>query len=153
MTPETPSHRRCRFMDEKDNRLLALLRRDARSSLVSLARDLGLSRSATQERLRKLLASRVIEGFTTVEGTASPTSQIAHLQVKLDQGKTCAMVVPRLRKLPALRMMHSIAGPYDLLIRVEASTIAGIEAARSTVASTAGVAEVSTMVVMQRHIG
>jgi Lrp/AsnC family transcriptional regulator, leucine-responsive regulatory protein len=151
--PETPSYRRCQFMDDKDNRLLTLLRKDARSSLVALARDLGLSRSATQERLRKLQVSGVIAGFTTVEGSASPASQVAHLQVRLDQGKTCAMVVPKLRKLPALRMIHSIAGPFDLLIRVEATSIADIEAARSAIAATAGVSEVSTMMVMQRHMG
>ena len=50
-------------MDERDRRLLDLLRRDARQPIVGLAKALNLSRSATQERLAKLQSAGIIDGF------------------------------------------------------------------------------------------
>jgi DNA-binding Lrp family transcriptional regulator len=44
-------------LDAKDHELLALLRRNARTPVFTLAKALGLSRSATQERLQRLESS------------------------------------------------------------------------------------------------
>ncbi len=51
-------------LDEKDKILIAKLRRNARESLVGLARSVGLSRSATQERMRRLEREGVIKAYT-----------------------------------------------------------------------------------------
>jgi Lrp/AsnC family transcriptional regulator, leucine-responsive regulatory protein len=139
-------------MDQKDEKLLMLLRRNARQSLVALARDVNLSRSATQDRLSRLQASGAITGFTILEAGAS-SAQVTHLLLKLDAGKTCAMVVPKLRRIPALRQIHSIAGQHDIMLRVESPSIADIEAVRNEIALTPGVSEVSTMIVLERHLG
>lgn len=140
-------------MDDKDRLLIALLRKDARQPIVALARDLGLSRSATQERLAKLVASGAIAQFTLVEGTASEGRQTAHFLISLEKGFRCAQVVPKLRKLSAATTIHSIAGPHDILVRADAVDMASIEATRAAIAATPGVAEVTTLVSLQRHAG
>lgn len=138
-------------MDDKDRLLITLLRRDARRSIVALARDLDLSRSATQERLSKLQASGAIAGFTVVEGARS--RQLAYLSVKLGPGRRCAQILPGLRMLPAVAAAHSVAGHFDLILTIEGEDVAAIEQARQAVAAIDGVAEVSTYVVLERHIG
>jgi Lrp/AsnC family leucine-responsive transcriptional regulator len=138
-------------MDDKDRRLLALLRQNARAPVVALARHLGLSRSATQERLGRLVRSGAIARYTVVEGSPSPTRQSAHLLVRLGTGVACAQVAPRLRGVPGLTAIDSVAGPVDLLVSLDADSAAGIEAARAAVAGTPGVAEVTTLVVLLRH--
>lgn len=139
-------------MDEKDRLLLALLRRDARRSIVALARDLGLSRSATQERLARLQSSGAVAGFTVVDGTAGGRSA-AYLLIRLTQGSSCAKLMPRLKAIPAVTLAHSVAGAIDLILKVEGDGIAAIEAARATVAALDGVAEVTTSIVLERHLG
>lgn len=139
-------------MDDKDRLLLTLLRRDARASTVALARDLGLSRSATQERLARLQASGAIRGFTTVEGPAA-ARQSAYLSVTFQPGRRCAEIVPRLKKVPFVSLIHSMTGPIDLMIRVDGDTVADVEQARSAIAAVSGVASVSTAVVLERHLG
>ncbi|MDQ8755929.1 Lrp/AsnC family transcriptional regulator [Sphingosinicella sp. LHD-64] len=139
-------------MDEKDRLLLTLLRRDARRSVVALARDLGLSRTATQDRLAKLQASGAIAGFTVVEGSAA-ARESAYLTIKFASGYRCPQVVPMLKRIPAIEMIHSVTGPVDLIVRVAAETVAGIEAARAAIAEVPGIAEVSTHVVLERHLG
>lgn len=140
-------------MDDKDRLLLTLLRRDARRPVVALARDLGLSRTATQDRLARLQASGAIAGFTLAEGGAAGAREIAWLMVRFEPGKRCADIVPKLKRLPAVAAIHSVSGAIDLILRIEGDTIAAIEAARAAIAAVPGVAELSTHVVLERHLG
>ncbi|MEM9638269.1 MAG: AsnC family transcriptional regulator, partial [Pseudomonadota bacterium] len=55
-------------MDDLDQRLLALLTRDARTSTTELARALDVSRGTVQNRIGRLLARRVIHRFTVELG-------------------------------------------------------------------------------------
>lgn len=135
-------------MHDKDRLLLSLLRRDARRPVVALARDLGLSRTATQDRLARLQSSGAIAGFTIRDGDASETAYIA---VRLEPGLNCRQLVPRLKEVAAVELAHSVTGPFDMLIRA-ASTMAEIETARAAIADLPGVAELSTHVVLERHL-
>lgn len=139
-------------MDDKDRLLLTLLTRDARRPVVALARDLGLSRSATQDRIARLQASGAIRGFTIVAG-AEAARETAWLNVTFEPGKRCADIVPKLKTLPAVTAIHSVSGEVDLVLRVEGETIARIEEARSKIAGIPGVADVSTHIVLERHLG
>ena len=140
-------------MDDKDRLLLTLLRRDSRRSMVALARDLGLSRSATQERLAKLQASGAIAAFTLVEGGKAGETHSAYLMVAFEPGRRCAEIVPRLKRVPAVAMIHSLTGPIDLLVRLDALGVGDIEQARAAIAAVPGIASVSTSVVLDRHLG
>lgn len=139
-------------MDDKDRLLLTLLRRDARRPVVALARDLGLSRTATQDRLAKLKASGAVARFTIIEGDGQ-ARESAYLMVKFERGVRCAQIVPKLRSVPAIETIHSVSGDVDLIVRVAAESVGGIEVARAAIAGLPGVAQVSTHVVLERHLG
>ena len=129
-----------------------LLRRDARRSVVALARDLNLSRSATQERLARLQSNGIIGGFTIREGKAGAARQSAYLMLSFEPGFRCPQVVPKLLRIPSIGMIHSVTGPIDLIIRVDADDVSGIETCRNAVTAVPGVASVSTSVVLDRHL-
>lgn len=139
-------------MDDKDRLLLSLLRRDARRPVVALARDLGLSRTATQDRLAKLQASGAIAGFTILEGNGR-ARESAYLMVRLERGVRCSQIVPKVRTVSTVEAVHSVTGEIDMIVRVAAEHVEGIEKARAEVAGFAGVAEVSTHVVLERFVG
>ena len=139
-------------MDDKDRLLLNLLRRDARRPVVALARDLGLSRTATQDRLAKLHASGAIERFTIVDGDGR-ARESAYLMVRLERGFRCAQIAPKVRTLPTVEAVHSVTGAFDLIVLVCAEHVEGIEKARAEITGLAGVAEVSTHVVLERFVG
>lgn len=139
-------------MDDKDRLLLSLLRRDARRPVVALARDLGLSRTATQDRLARLQASGAIAGFTVVEGNGQ-AREMAYLMIRLERGARCAQIAPKLRTMPTVEAIHSVTGAIDMIVCVAAEHIEGIERTRVELAGLAGVAEVSTHVVLERLVG
>ncbi len=55
-------------LDAKDQGLISMLRADARTSIVDLARGLGVSRATVQNRLRRLEKDKVITGYTVLLG-------------------------------------------------------------------------------------
>lgn len=139
-------------MDDKDRMLLSLLRRDARRPVVALARDLGLSRTATQDRLAKLQSSGVIAGFTIVGGDDCGR-EAAYLMVRLEQGARCAQIAPKVRMIPTVEAIHAVTGVIDMIVCVAAEHVDGIERVRVELAGLPGVAEVSTHVVLERFAG
>src|SRR5687767_906155 len=136
-------------MDDKDRLLLSLLRRDARRPVVALARDLGLSRTATQDRLAKLQASGAIARFTIVAGNEQ-IREMAYLMVRLEPGARCTQIAPKLRSMAAVEAIHSVTGAIDMVVCVAAEHVDGIENARAELAALAGVSEVSTHIVLER---
>ena len=139
-------------MDDKDKLLLSLLRRDARRPVVALARDLGLSRTATQDRLARLKSSGAIASFTIVGGEAG-TRESAYLMVQLEPGARCSQIAPKVRSMAAVEAIHSVTGAIDMIVCVAAEHVEGIEKARVELAGLAGVANVSTHVVLERFAG
>lgn len=138
-------------MDDKDRLLLDLLRRDARRPIVALARDLGLSRTATQDRLAKLRASGAIERFTIIEG-AVRSRERAYLMVGVERGVRCAALAPKIRALTSVETVHSVTGAIAMIVRVAADQVDGIEQARAAIAGLAGVADVTTHVVLESFL-
>ena len=51
-------------MDDIDRQLIALLRSNARASVASLAKALGVSRGTVQNRMARLQATGAIVGYT-----------------------------------------------------------------------------------------
>ena len=51
-------------MDDTDRRLIGLLRSDARASVASLAKALGVARGTVQNRMSRLAADGTIVGYT-----------------------------------------------------------------------------------------
>jgi Lrp/AsnC family transcriptional regulator, leucine-responsive regulatory protein len=139
-------------MDDKDRLLLTLLRRDARRPVVALARDIGLSRTATQDRLAKLEASGAIASFTIVEDDGRARA-CAYLMVQLERGFRCAKILPKVQMVASVEAIHSVTGSIDMIIRVAAEHVDGIEKARAEVAGIMGVANVSTHVILERLVG
>ncbi len=52
------------ILDDHGRKLLDELRRDARASFADLGRRIGLSASATAERLRRMEDAGIIRGYT-----------------------------------------------------------------------------------------
>lgn len=135
-------------LDDIDRRLIALLADNARRPLVSLAKAVGLSRSAVQERLQRLERSGAIAGYTIRRGIDGAPPTQAWLQLRFKPGKACADVMDALTAIEAVRVAHSVAGEVDLLVLVECAAIADLARVREQVAALPAVASVTTLPVL-----
>ena len=104
-------------LDDIDRRLVALLQDNARLSTVHLARTVGLSRSAVQERIARLEQSGVIAQYTVRLGSSGDPLR-AWLLLRYADGFGCDDVMPHLEALPQVQACHSVAGETDMLVLV-----------------------------------
>ncbi len=134
-------------LDDLDHRLLEELGADARLTQVALAARVGLSRSAVQERLKRLEREGVILGYTLRLGQPQRPGVRAYLLVK-GTGASHERAVRALEGFPEVRVADSVSGDIDLVLQLEAPTLEEINRLRDEVARLPGVASTQTLLVM-----
>ncbi|MBK8791842.1 MAG: Lrp/AsnC family transcriptional regulator [Holophaga sp.] len=135
-------------LDEVDRRLLAELRADAKLSQTALAARLGLSRSAVQERIKRMERDGVILGYTVRMAADHPNGVRAYLLVK-GRGPSHDRAVQLLAGFPEVRVADSVGGEIDLVLQVEAEHLEGITRVRDELAKLPGIGNTQTLLVMQ----
>lgn len=108
-------------IDEMDRALLALLGRNARLPVATLARKLGLARTTVQARLDRLETSGVIAGYTLRLGQEARPALRATALVSIEP-RAAPAVLARLDSLPQVRRVHTTSGRFDLIVTLEATT-------------------------------
>jgi DNA-binding Lrp family transcriptional regulator len=135
-------------LDDIDRRLIALLQDNARLSTVQLAKAVGLSRSAVQERIARLEATGVIAQYTVRLGSGGDPLR-AWLLLRYADGFSCDDVMPQLEALPQVQACHSVAGETDMLVLVQADTPSMLSGLREAIASFKGIDDVTTLPVLR----
>jgi DNA-binding Lrp family transcriptional regulator len=110
--------------DGTDQRLIALLRKDARAPIAALAARLGVSRGTVNNRLAKLEAARVIVGYTVQLRPDARADQIhAWMGIQVEGNQTREVIVNLLGE-PGVAALHDTNGRWDLLAELRAGTMA-----------------------------
>ena len=139
-------------LDTTDRALLALLRDDARASTAELARKLKLSRTTVQSRMERLQRQRVIAGYTiTVPDELEANLVRAHVLITLAP-KRSAAIETALRRIPEVRVLHSVSGPFDLIAIVAAASIGELDALIDRIGMLDGVERTTSAIVLSTRI-
>lgn len=135
-------------MDDIDRQLIALLRKDARTPIATLAAKLGVSRGTVGNRLRKLEDSQVIVGYSLLlKPEAQPNCIRAWMGVRVDGNQTRAVVASLLGE-PGVESLHDTNGRWDLLAEVRAETMAELSQVLERVRLTKGIANTETSILL-----
>lgn len=135
-------------MDKFDHQILALLREDARTSVSQIARQVNLSRSAVGERIRQLEQNGVIQGYHARVASPQGTAVRAFLELFYKDSR-CQDYVERMRAHPEIRQCCGISGETDMLVLVEAPSMARLAEIRGEIESYPGMQRVKTHMVVQ----
>jgi DNA-binding Lrp family transcriptional regulator len=139
-------------LDTTDIALLALLRDDARMPAAELARKLQLSRTTVQSRIERLERRGVIAGYTVVVPDALEAGLVrAHVLITLAPKRSGAIEVT-LRKIPEVRVLHSVSGPFDLIAIVAAASIGELDALIDRIGGLDGVERTTSAIVLSTRI-
>ncbi len=136
-------------IDAIDGRILSALGEDGRRSYAELGAEVGLSTAAVHERVKKMLERKVIRRFSiSVDPDAVGLGFTAFVAIRNDGGAHCREVAPRLRDIPAVQELHSVAGEYDFLAKIRTSHARELEAVLYQIKSIPGVARTTSTVVL-----
>ena len=135
-------------MDDLDQHLLARLRENARAPVAELARLLGLSRTTVQSRLARLERTGVIAGYS-VKLAESEEARLIHAYLLLTvEPKQAAAVTAALKRMPGVRRLESVSGPFDMVAGVEARGVSEMDALIDEIGALAGVERTNSSIVL-----
>jgi len=137
------------MLNKEDEKLLALLQRDARASISDLARALSLSRATVQHRLQKMQDSGVIKSFTVELSDSYLTNLVsAHVSIKVKQ-KLTARTNTELRQMPQISALFAISGEYDLIAIVQAQSTEQLSHLLDDIGNLDGVERTTSSVILE----
>ena len=136
-------------MDDLDHRLLALLRGDARASVASLAKTLGVARGTVQNRMARLEADGTIVGYTVrLKPDIQEQHQIRAVMTIAVEGNQVDAVVKALRGEPAVAGLHSTNGRWDLVAELRTDNLASFDRVLAKISRTPGVSSSETSLLL-----
>jgi Lrp/AsnC family leucine-responsive transcriptional regulator len=140
-------------LDQFDRAILDRLATDGRMSVTALADVIGLSKSPTQARLRRLEETGVIRGYRALfDPILLDRDHVAFVEVKLSDTRESALSTfnAAVMQISEIEQCHLIAGDFDYLLKVRTAGMTGYRAVLAEKISTLPyVASTSTYVGMQ----
>ena len=112
--------------DDFDHAILRHVATDGRIAVTELARRIGLSKSPTQVRLRRMEDLGVITGYRAVlDPIRIGQAHVAFVEVKLSDTREAALQAfnRAVLTIPEVEECHMIASRFDYLLKVRTSDI------------------------------
>ena len=140
-------------LDGFDRAILGVLAEDGRISIADLARRIGLSKSPTQARLRRLEQSGVILGYRAMlDPIRLGLDHVAFVEVRLSDTREAALTAfnAAVARQPEIEQAHMIAGNFDYLLKVRTRDMTRYrQFLGETISALPNVASTSTYVAME----
>jgi DNA-binding Lrp family transcriptional regulator len=138
-------------LDDTDRQLVALLRDNARMSVVTLASKLRVARATVQNRLTRLENEGVIVGYTVRLRPDAERHRIRAIMSIEITGHHGNAVNRALRGNPNVVALHSTNGRWDLMAEVRADTLEAFDKVLHTIRSIEGIANSETSILLSTY--
>jgi len=140
-------------LDSFDLAILRELAADGRMSVTELAQKIGLSKSPTQSRLKRLEKERYITGYRALlDPIRLGLNHVAFVEVRLSDTREASLSAfnRAVRKVPEIEQCHMLAANFDYLLKVRVSDMTAYrKVLGETISALPHVASTSTYVAMQ----
>jgi DNA-binding Lrp family transcriptional regulator len=105
-------------LDQKDKLLLSMLQSNAELSLSEIGGQLGLTRMAISNRIKRLKMAGIIEGsHYRMDPQKVGQGYLVVCQVTCEaSGPEQEKVAARIAKIPGIQIVYLTFGPYDMLL-------------------------------------
>ena len=107
------------IIDGIDKKILRALMEDARTPILEIARQVGISGAAIHQRLRKLEKSKLLNGSNfIINPKALGYTTMAFIGVYLDKAVSNPEAVRELKKIPEVIECHYTTGNWSIFIKI-----------------------------------
>lgn len=135
-------------LSANDARILEILQREGRRSYADIGAEVGMSGASAHERVKKLEARGVIQGYAAlVEPRALGYDILAFSWITQAPGTIAHDLTDAFAAIPEIEECHHITGEADYLIKVRARDTRDLERVLRMVQTTKDVFQTETDVV------
>jgi len=135
-------------MDDIDRQLIGLLRNDARASVASLAKTLGVSRGTVQNRMARLVANGTVVGYTVRLKPDVEEQRIRAFMTGAVEGNQLDAVIKALRGEPAVTALYSTNGRWDIVAELRADTLESFDRVLARIRLIEGISQTETSLLL-----
>lgn len=114
-------------LDELDQKLITLLRHNARRSISDLALDAGVSRATARARLERLEKDGHILGYTVILRADTVEQAVRGIMMIEIEGHVTERVVKALGGFSEISEIHTTNGRWDLIAEINADTLSDLD--------------------------
>ncbi len=135
-------------MDPLDARILEILRHNARTPFLQIARELGVSEGTIRIRVKKLTEKGVIKKFTIV--VARSTTK-ALIDVKVGVNVSTSTVASRIKNIRGVISVFEISGDYDIVALLELESINELNEVIDEIREIEEISSTRTSLILKEH--
>ncbi len=135
-------------MDETDEKILAILKENAREPFVKIAGKLKLSEGAIRNRVGKLSREGVIRRFTIETGEQRIKALIA---ARIRVNTLAQEAARKIRALEGVERVYEVSGDEDLIAIVEVAKTEDLNATVDRIRRMDSTLSTRTLLVMKEH--
>jgi len=134
-------------LDEKNRKILELLKENARRSFVDIAVAVNLSEPAVRRRIKNLVDNGIISRFTVDTEVGRGASAITLISV--NPSVPTAKISGMLLDMKGVEVVYEITGQYDIAVIVVGSNIANINKCIDDIRQLDGVSNTNTVIILK----
>jgi DNA-binding Lrp family transcriptional regulator len=132
------------IIDALDQRLVTLLRHDARRSVTELAATLGVGRATVRARIERLEAAGEILGYTVILRADALDLPVRGVMLIEIEGHAADRVIRALGGFAEVSTIHTTNGRWDLIIELAAASLSDFDAVLRRIRLIAGITNSET---------
>lgn len=140
-------------MDDTDLQILQILQKKARIPNVEVARTIKMAPSAVLERIKKLEAKDVIQGYEVrLNPEMFDCSLIAFIHIRIENAGKTAQTGQKLAKMENIQEVHYLSGEDCLMVKIRAADNTELEKViRTQIANLDSVKETKTFIALSTY--
>ncbi len=138
-------------MDATDQKLLSLLRQDARLSIATLATRLGVSRGTVTNRIKRLEDDGIIVGYTVRMRPDVQQDVIKAWMSIAVEGNQTRVVIASLLGEPNVATLHDTNGRWDLLAELRAENLQELAKVLERIRLVKGISNTETSIHLETY--
>jgi len=132
-------------MDKTDEKILSIMRNDARMPFSRIAREIGISEPAIRKRVLNLISRKEARFRVEIEHQFS-----AILFGGVETKIPTSQVTDRIKRIPEVEWSYEISGDHDFICKISSQTIGKINECVERIRQTAGVIDTSTVFILKK---
>jgi len=110
-------------LDEVDQKIIEMLRRNGRASYKEIAEELGVGVATVYKRIKRLERIGVIKGYTAViDESKLGKNIVGYVGLEVRPADT-SKVISELLKLDDVVELVTVTGAFDILVKVRAKSL------------------------------
>lgn len=138
-------------LDDTDRELIALLRDNARTSVVALAKKLRVARATVQNRIARLEREGTIVGYTVRLRPNVEAHRIRAIMSIAVEGNRATEVRRELTGHPNVQALHTTNGRWDLVAELRAESLEAFDTVLNTIRLVEGISTTETSLLLSSY--